>query len=86
MVQAIKGALGILAATGLELVGPASLRQWLQALIERFQLDPGHGAFAWLLHWINPDSLHLAAAAVFAYGLLHLVEAWGLWRARAWAS
>jgi uncharacterized membrane protein (DUF2068 family) len=86
VVEAVKGALAILAATGLELVGPASLRQWLQTLIERFQLDPGHGAFAWLLHRINPDSLHLAAAAVFAYGLLHLVEARGLWRARAWAS
>jgi len=23
---------------------------------------------------------------MLAYGVLHLVEAWGLWRARAWAS
>ena len=32
-------------------------------------------------------SLGTAAAAVAAaYGLLHLVEAWGLWRGRRWAS
>lgn len=23
---------------------------------------------------------------MLAYGLLHVVEAWGLWRAKAWAS
>ena len=30
--------------------------------------------------------MHVAAVAVAAYGLLHLLEAWGLWHARAWAS
>ena len=30
--------------------------------------------------------MHLAAAVVFAYGVLRLLEAWGLWRAKAWAS
>jgi len=35
---------------------------------------------------ISPDAVHLAAAAMIGYGLLHLVEAWGLWKARAWAS
>ncbi|MNV15565.1 hypothetical protein D3C71_1062940 [compost metagenome] len=35
---------------------------------------------------INPDAVHLAAAAMVAYGVLHLFEAWGLWRAKAWAS
>jgi uncharacterized membrane protein (DUF2068 family) len=86
IVEAAKGGLAVIAATGLELLGPAPLRHWVQALIDRFRFDPGHGAFAWLLHAINPDSVHLAAAAVFAYGALHMVEAWGLWRAKAWAS
>jgi len=30
--------------------------------------------------------VHFAAAAVGAYGVIHLIEAWGLWRDKAWAS
>ena len=85
-VELVKGLLALLAASGLELVGPAQLRRWVDELIHRFQLDPAHGAMAWLAKGINPDSVHLAAAAVLAYGVIHLVEAWGLWRDRAWAS
>ena len=76
----------MLAASGLELLGPASLQHFVQVLIARFQLDPDHGAMAWLAHAISPDSVHLAAAAVFFYGALHLLEGWGLWRAKSWAS
>ena len=42
-----------------------------------------HGALAWLSSAINPDSVHLAAALIFAYGVLRMVEAWGLWRVKA---
>lgn len=86
LVELIKGLLALLAASGLELVGPVQLRRWVNELIHQFQLDPSHGAMAWLANGINPDSVHLAAAAVLAYGVIHLVEAWGLWRDRAWAS
>lgn len=86
MVEAVKGVLAILAASGLELLGPAPLQRWLHELIARFQLNPDHGAMAWLANAISPHSVHLAAAAVFFYGALHLFEAWGLWRARSWAS
>lgn len=84
--EAAKGVLALLAASGLELLGPAPLLRWVNELTARFQLDPNQGALAWLSNTINPDSVHLAAAVVFAYGLLRLVEAWGLWRAKAWAS
>ena len=30
--------------------------------------------------------MHLAAALIFAYGVLRMIEAWGLWQARVWAS
>ena len=30
--------------------------------------------------------MHLSAIALLAYGLLRALEAWGLWRAKAWAS
>lgn len=86
IIEAAKGLLAMLAASGLELLGPAPLRRWVDLLIARFQLDPDHGAMAWLAHAINPDSIHLAAAVACLYGLLHLAEGWGLWRAKAWAS
>ena len=86
VVEAVKGALALLAASGLELLGPAPLQRWVHALIARFQLDPHHGAMAWLANAINPGAVHLAAVVALAYGVLHLVEGWGLWRAKAWAS
>lgn len=86
IVEAAKGTLAVLAASGLELLGPAPLQQFVQLLIARFQFDPDHGAMAWLANAINPDSIHMAAAAVLFYGALHLLEAWGLWRAKSWAS
>jgi len=86
VIEAIKGLLALSAASGLELLGPVPLKRWVHELIERFQLEPNHGAMAWLANAINPDSVHLAAAAVATYAILHLIEAWGLWRDKAWAS
>ena len=86
IVEGVKGTLALLAASGLELIGPAPLQRWINALIAHFQLDPEHGAMAWLAHAINPDALHLSAAVAALYGIVHVLEGWGLWRARAWAS
>lgn len=86
LVEAVKGVLAVLAASGLEILGPAPLQRWVHWLIARFQLDPDHGALALFAQKISPGAVHWAAAVVMAYGALHLVEAWGLWRARAWAS
>lgn len=86
IIEAVKGGLALLAASGLELLGPAPLQRATHALIAKFQLDPDHGAMAWLAQAINPGSVHLAALVAALYGLLHLVEGWGLWRAKAWAS
>ena len=86
LVEVVKGALALLAASGLELLGPAPLRRWVHELITRFQLDPDHGAMAWLAGAINPNGLHLAAGVAALYGVMHLLEGWGLWRAKAWAS
>lgn len=86
LVEAGKGLLALLAASGLEILGPAPLQRWIDELIRRFHLNPDHGALAALSQTISPHSVHLAAGVVLGYGVLHLVEAWGLWRARAWAS
>ncbi|WP_425476717.1 DUF2127 domain-containing protein [Xanthomonas massiliensis] len=86
LVEGGKGLLAVLAASGLELIGPDPLRHALHYLISRLHLDPDHGALPSLLRVIDPSAVHLAAGMILLYGLLHLVEAWGLWRARAWAS
>lgn len=86
VVEASKGLLAVLAASGLALIGPTLLQRWIHLLIVRFEFDPEHGTMPWLLGAISPGSVHFAAAAVLFYGIVHLVEAWGLWRARSWAS
>ena len=84
--EAAKGLLALLAASGLEILGPAPLQRWLHELMGLLQLDPKHGAMDWLSNAINPDSVHLVAGIALAYALLRFVEAWGLWRVRTWAS
>lgn len=84
--EAGKGLLALLAASGLEILGPAPLKRWLHGLIDQFQLDPNHGAFTALSQALNPDAVHLAAGIGLVYALMRFVEAWGLWRVRAWAS
>ncbi|RPE77326.1 uncharacterized membrane protein (DUF2068 family) [Vulcaniibacterium tengchongense] len=86
LVEAGKGLLALLAVGGLELLGPTPLQRWLHALIAHFHLDPDRGAQAWLAQAINPDGVRTAAALGLGYAALRLLEAWGLWRARAWAS
>ena len=86
LLEAGKAALAFLAAAGLEISGPVPLRNIVNTLIRRIGSDPEHGSFSKLLDLITPDTVHVGVAALVAYGLLRVVEAWGLWRARAWAS
>jgi uncharacterized membrane protein (DUF2068 family) len=81
-----KGTFAVTAASGLEILGPAPIRRFVQWLIEVFRFDAHHSALASFTRRIDPESVHLAAAVAAVYGLLHLVEAWGLWRMRRWAS
>jgi uncharacterized membrane protein (DUF2068 family) len=84
--EGLKGVLALIAAASLEVLGPQPLRNLIASLIARFNLDPDHGTLPSLLSAINPDAVHLAVAVVTLYALWRLVEAWGLWRAKAWAS
>ncbi|WP_312368503.1 DUF2127 domain-containing protein [Stenotrophomonas sp.] len=86
LLEAGKAVLAFLAAAGLEISGPAPLRNIINALIHRAGGDPENGAFSSLLGMITPDTVHLGAAVLVGYGLLRALEAWGLWRAKAWAS
>ena len=86
LVEGTKGLLGLIAGSGLAMLGPTQLRDAVYWLISYFQLNPSNGALAWLANAINPGSVQVTAAIAMAYGVLHLVEAWGLWRDKAWAS
>jgi len=86
LLEAGKAFVAFLAAAGLEISGPGPLRNLIDSLIRQLGGDPEHGAFSSLLGPITPDTVHLAAAILAGYGLLRAIEAWGLWRARAWAS
>ena len=84
--EGLKGLLALIAAASLEVLGPQPLRNLIAGLIARFNLDPDHGTLPSLLNAISPGAVHLAVAVVTLYALWRLVEAWGLWRAKAWAS
>ena len=86
LIEAVKGVLAVVAGSGLAILGPAPLQHWVRILIARFELDPQHGALALFAQSISPGAVRWAAAVVTAYGILHLLEAWGLWRAKVWAS
>ena len=86
LLEAVKALLAFLAAAGLEISGPAPLRNIINALIHRIGGDPENGAFSSLLGMITPGTVHLGVAVLVGYGLLRVFEAWGLWRAKAWAS
>ncbi len=81
--EGLKGVVSLLAAAGLAFAGAARLQQWAAMALSRFQPQPGS---AWLQRAISAESVRLVVLAILAYGLLRLLEAWGLWRARAWAS
>ena len=38
------------------------------------------------MHAINPTAVHLVAIVLLVYPFWRLLEAWGLWHAKAWAS
>jgi uncharacterized membrane protein (DUF2068 family) len=86
LVEAAKGLIALAAASGLEILGPAPLRSFVHALIRHFELSTTDGPLVWLANAISAGAVHATAAIAAVYGLLHVVEAWGLWRDKVWAS
>ena len=84
--EAAKGVIALLAAAGLAWAGPLALQQAVDGLAVKLHLNPSHGPVASLLRGINPESLGVAIAVTLAYALMRFIEAWGLWRAKAWGS
>lgn len=86
LLELLKSTAALLAASGLEVLGPAPIRRWVQGLVEVFHLDARHSVLATFGRHVDAASVHVAAAVAATYGVLHLIEAWGLWRAKRWAS
>ena len=84
--EGAKGVLALAFAGGLLALGPDRLRETVQAIVTRFIPDAGPGVISQWMARINPESVHVAALIIAVYAGMRLLEAWGLWRARAWAS
>ena len=84
--EGLKGILALIAAASLEVMGPQPLQDLVTGLITKFNLNPHSGPLPTLLHAINPAAVHFAATVLVLYAAVRLLEAWGLWRAKAWAS
>ena len=84
--EGAKGVLVLAFAGGLLAFGPDRLRESVQAILTRFIPDAGPGVVSQWMARINPESVHVAALIIAVYAGMRLLEAWGLWRARAWAS
>lgn len=84
--ECFKGVVALLLAGGLALAGPEWLRARVADALLYFHLDPRQGVVGRLLHAVDASTLHIAIAVALAYGGMRLLEAWGLWRAQAWAS
>lgn len=84
--EAGKGVLALIGGASLGVIGPKSIRHFIGNLIRDFHLDPEHGPLPSLLNMVSPGAVGLAVGVLVLYAGLHLAEAWGLWRAKQWAS
>lgn len=83
--EAAKGLLALLAATALALIGPDALQREAERALTRFGIKGEHGGTA-VLDAITPQTVHIAVGVAVLYAGMRLLESWGLWRHRAWAS
>jgi uncharacterized membrane protein (DUF2068 family) len=87
--EAIKGTLALFAAFGLLAIIPAEAREDAVELIGRLHLNPGKNypsVFVRLMENAANTQLWLIAGLVVVYALVRFLEAYGLWRSRAWAE
>lgn len=89
LLEASKGALVLLAGFGLLALIHGEAQALAEAIVGRFHLNPAHHAprvFLNLAAKATDGRLWTLALSALAYASVRFVEAWGLWRARAWAE
>jgi uncharacterized membrane protein (DUF2068 family) len=87
--EAVKGITAIAAGVGLLGLLQHGLRQVATALIGHIGLDPGAHYPSVVLHAVDAlrdANLRSLALAAFAYALVRLLEAYGLWHDRVWGE
>ena len=83
--EAGKGVVALLIAAALAAIGPDALQHQIERLLVRFGADADRFGTD-LLDAITPQTLHIAIAVALVYAVMRLLEGWGLWWHRAWAS
>jgi len=83
--EAAKGVFAVLVAGALAAIGPDALQHELERMLARFGVD-GDRAGTAMLDAITPQTLDIAIGVAVIYAAMRLLEGWGLWRHRAWAS
>ena len=83
--EAAKGIVALVVAGALAAIGPDALQHELERLLARFGVDADRAGTA-MLDAITPQTLEIAIGVAVIYAAMRLLEGWGLWRHRAWAS
>ncbi|WP_027967436.1 DUF2127 domain-containing protein [Halomonas halocynthiae] len=89
MLEASKGVLALIVAFGIHLFADRSLLDIAEALVRHTHLNPASHFPSIFLHAASDYSnikLSLLALGALAYSIMRLAEAYGLWKARAWAE
>jgi uncharacterized membrane protein (DUF2068 family) len=86
--EASKGALALLAGSGLLMLWHADAQVIGDVLARHLHMDPGrqHGGVMWSALQGAEAHLRLLAIGVLAYAGVRFTEAFGLWNGRTWAE
>lgn len=87
--EAAKGSLVLVAGFGLLSLLHKDFGRLADRFVQHSHLNPAHHfprVFLDLATRVNDRMLWMMAAGAFAYSVIRLTEAWGLWRERRWAE
>lgn len=84
--EAGKGVAALLAAGALGWLGAPQLQRLAESLAARVGAPLDRDRVAWLERVFDAGTLDLVLVVLLLYAAVRFVEAWGLWRARGWAS
>jgi uncharacterized membrane protein (DUF2068 family) len=87
--EAAKGALVLMAGTGLLLLVHQNAQEFAERLVTHLHLDPAKRIPRIFLHVmteVTPTRLRWLAVGALTYAVARFIEAYGLWRERHWAE
>jgi uncharacterized membrane protein (DUF2068 family) len=87
--EAVKGLLALIAASGLLLLTPDDVSEVAERLVEHLRLDPATHYPSVFLNFASlatPEWMRLVAVGAFIYAGFRIAESIGLWRDKSWAE